>query len=253
MALRDQPYIPLYIQDIMTCEKLNECSAATHGIFIKGIMCLMHKSEIYGTLLLKQKYKQDKKQSKNLASQLVKHLPYTELEIETAIDELLLEKVCFLDGDYLCQNRMIKDNDLSMKRAKSGSKGGIKTTSNFAKAKPQANSENENEDSNSVNNKDTEIFDDMYQTDFEKARKLYPGSKRGLKTEFDYFKHKIKDWKNVVTMLAPAIERQISIREKKITNKEWVPEWKGFSSWIFNRFWEMEMEELKSSSAIPVG
>ena len=44
MALRDQPYLPLYIHDIMVDEKLNECCAATHGIYIKGLMCLMHKS-----------------------------------------------------------------------------------------------------------------------------------------------------------------------------------------------------------------
>jgi len=55
MALRDQPYLPLYVQDIMTDEKLNECSAASHGIYIKGIMCLMHKSETYGKIMLKHK------------------------------------------------------------------------------------------------------------------------------------------------------------------------------------------------------
>jgi uncharacterized phage protein (TIGR02220 family) len=146
MALRDQPYIPLYVQDIMTDEKLNECSASTHGIYIKGIMCLMHKSEDYGTILLKQKYKQTKKQSKNFACQLVKHLPYTVDEISNAIDELISEKVCYFDGDKLCQKRMIKDNKISILRSRSGKKGGDKTGKIFALAKPQANPEYENED-----------------------------------------------------------------------------------------------------------
>lgn len=145
MALRDQPYIPLFIQDIMTDEKLNECSASTHGIYIKGLMCLMHKSDVYGKILLKQNYKQTPKQSKNFAMQLVKHLPYSELEIENAIDELINEKVCYFEGDYICQKRMIKDNELSLVRAKSGSKGG-KFAQAKDRAKDKANTEYEYED-----------------------------------------------------------------------------------------------------------
>lgn len=156
MALRDQPYIPLYIQDIMTDEKLNECSAATHGIYIKGIMCLMHKSETYGKILLKQKYKQNKSKCLDFACQLVKHLPYKIEEIEKAIEDLINENVCYFEDDFLCQKRMIKDNDLSLKRSRAGKKGGKSTqlNTNFAKAKPQANSENEiaieNENENTI-------------------------------------------------------------------------------------------------------
>jgi hypothetical protein len=149
MALRDQPYLPLYIQDIMTDEKLNECCAATHGIYIKGIMCLMHKSHTYGKLLLKQKYKQTENQNKNFASQLVKHLPYLEIEIEEALKELIRENVCFYENDYLCQKRMIRDNEISEARAISGKKGGLKTQE-FAKGKIQANTEDEYEDENDV-------------------------------------------------------------------------------------------------------
>jgi len=147
MALRDQPYLPLYIQDIMTDEKLNECSAATHGIYIKGIMCLMHKFENYGKLLLKQKHKQSDKQSKNFALLITKHTPYSIEEIEKAIDELIEEEVLVFEGDFLVQRRMVKDNELSLKRSKAGKQGG--ENSSFAKANHQANtqpnSENENE------------------------------------------------------------------------------------------------------------
>ena len=45
MALRDQPYIPLYVQDFMTDEKLSECSAESTGVYIR-VMCIMHKSQI---------------------------------------------------------------------------------------------------------------------------------------------------------------------------------------------------------------
>lgn len=154
MALRNQPYIPLYIQDIMTDEKLNECSASTHGIYIKGIMCLMHKSEEYGKILLKQKYKQNGSKYKNFACQLAKNLLYTEKEIEVALEELIREGVCYFDDDSLCQKRMIRDNEISLKRSVSGKIGGEKTKNNntistkkqnnFALAKSEANSEYEN-------------------------------------------------------------------------------------------------------------
>ncbi len=110
----------------------------------------MHKSATYGKILLKQKYKQiaSKEDSKGyaFASQLVKHLPYTQQEIFSAIQDLIREDVCYFDGDYLCQKRMIKDNDISIKRSKAGRKGG--EASSFASAKSEANTENEsaNED-----------------------------------------------------------------------------------------------------------
>lgn len=147
MALRDQPYLPLYVQDIMTDEKLNECSAATHGIYIKGLMCLMHKSEEYGKILLKQKYKQTSKQdvsmSLKFALQLTKHLPYSIDEIKNAIEELIHEEVCYFDGDYLCQKRMIRDNEISEARSLAGKKGG--GNPKFVKTKLQTNTQTNTE------------------------------------------------------------------------------------------------------------
>lgn len=145
MALRDQPYLPLYVRDYLTDEKLNECSAATQGVYIK-LMCLMHKSEEYGTILLEQKYKQTDNQIKNFASKLGRHLLFTETEIYDALSELIANKVITLDDDKLLQKRMIKDNQLSLIRSKVGEKGGKKTQ--FAKAKLKANTENENENEN---------------------------------------------------------------------------------------------------------
>lgn len=148
MALRNQPYIPLYVQDFMTDEKLIECSAASTGVFIR-IMCILHKQDIYGKLLLKQKYKQTTKQISNFACQLATSLPYTFAEIESALNELFAENVLRIDGDFLYQKRMVRDNEISEKRAKAGSSGGKKTTkkfaSTFAQSKPQANYENESE------------------------------------------------------------------------------------------------------------
>lgn len=148
MALRNQPYLPLYIQDFLTDERLINCSAQSTGVYIR-LMCLMHKSDCYGKIMLRQKDKQTDKQIKNFALMFVRSLPYELLIIETALNELLEEKVIFIDGDYLCQKRMICDNVLSVKRAESGLKGGLKTKKKFAsklaKAKPKANNEYEDE------------------------------------------------------------------------------------------------------------
>ena len=150
----------------MTDEKLAECSASATGIYIR-LMCLMHKSEHYGKILLKQKDKQKIKQSTQqsikqvdlFASKVAKFLPYDLHEVRNALEELIEEGVLQIDGDFLCQKRMVKDGNISDLRAKSGLKGGQKSSqkrkkfaSDFAVAKSQANSEyeydNENEDEN---------------------------------------------------------------------------------------------------------
>jgi len=151
MALRDQPYLPLYVQDYLTDEKLNMCSAATQGIYIK-IMCIMHKSEQYGTILLKQNDKQKSSSCLNFAYKLAKLLPFDVDEINTALNELINENVIYINGGKLIQKRMVRDNEISIIRSKAGSKGG-KKTQKFAKAKIKANTEYEyeNENINSIN------------------------------------------------------------------------------------------------------
>ena len=148
MALRNQPYIPLYVQDYLTDEKLNECSEASQGVYIK-IMCVMHKSDEYGTILLKQKDKQNKSTIKNFACKLANHLPFKPDVIESALIELVEEKVLLIEGCKLIQKRMVKDNSISELRAKAGSKGGIS-----AQAKHRANSENEIEYEDDTDNKE---------------------------------------------------------------------------------------------------
>jgi uncharacterized protein YdaU (DUF1376 family) len=136
MALRDQPYLPLYVQDFLTDERLIECSASATGVYIR-LMCIMHKSEEYGVILLKQKDKQTDNQIKNFALKLAKYFPYKFDEIFSALSELIHEGVINVEDDRLTQKRMVKDNYISIERSKSGSKGGKKTQ--FAKAKTKAN------------------------------------------------------------------------------------------------------------------
>lgn len=150
MALRDQPYLPLFVQDFLTDEKLAECSPATIGVYIR-LMCLMHKSEYYGKILLKQKYKQEKNFASCFACQVSKNLLFPTTIVEAAFEELLAENVLKIEGDFLIQKRMVRDNEISCLRASAGKRGGIKTgkflkknkAEKFAKAKSEAKHENE--------------------------------------------------------------------------------------------------------------
>jgi hypothetical protein len=130
MALRKQPYLPLYVDDFLSDEKLVFCSAAATGVYIR-LMCLMHKSEEYGKILLKQKFKQTLKQNesnlKNFASQLAVQMPYDYQTILFALEELVCTKVLQEEPCAISQRRMVKDNEISEKRALSGKKGGEKS------------------------------------------------------------------------------------------------------------------------------
>ena len=160
------PYLPLYVQDFLTDEKLIECSAESTGVYIR-LLCIMHKSQEYGKILLKQKDKQNGSKISDFACKLSKQMPWDMNTILRGLTELVNEGVVTIDGDTLFQKRMVKDGNLSDTRAKSGKKGGKKAqqkkessasssgfasefTSDFAKAKIQANTENENEDEDDI-------------------------------------------------------------------------------------------------------
>jgi hypothetical protein len=177
MSLRDQPYLPLFVQDFLTDEKLNECSAESHGIYIK-LMCLLHKSETYGKILLEQKYKQNDKPLVNFANKFARHLPFTFDEILSGLNELSFNGVIQYNENELWQKRMIRDNEISCLRAKAGSKGG--KTTQLAKAKNQSNIqakdkanteyeiENENEyNSSSLGKSENLLKSRAWKTDFE--------------------------------------------------------------------------------------
>lgn len=150
MALTDQPYIPLYVKDWLTSNKLKMCSLGSHGLMI-NLMCVMHRENEYGTFLLEQKYKQSEQQILNFATVFAKLLPFSFDEILPHLTELLDKKVVVILDDILYCKRMVSDAELSTKRSKTGSKGGKKTAKKFkefAKAKGVANTANANENSN---------------------------------------------------------------------------------------------------------
>ncbi len=138
MSRRDQPYIPLYAQDFLTDEKLRECSAASVGVYIM-LMCVMHKQEEYGTILLREKDRQNEDIIKDFSIKLAKHLPFGTEVIGTALRELLDEDVIQLGGNRILQKRMVRDADISEKRSVAGKKGSVSTNTKFTAAKAAAN------------------------------------------------------------------------------------------------------------------
>ena len=150
MARKDKPYLSLYVQDFMSDEKLRECSAESVGVYI-FVMCVLHKSDTYGSMKIKDKYfcldfaytfAYDF--ASPCASMLVRHLPFSEEVIRNSLTELIKEGVLSIDteNNILYQKRMVNDGLLSEIRAKAGSKGGkISKRSSKDVSKTQANTQ----------------------------------------------------------------------------------------------------------------
>lgn len=159
MALTDQPYLPLYVDDWMNNNKLKLTSQASHGLMI-SIMCIMHKEDNYGKILLKQKFKQTTEQIKNFGLQIAKLTAFDLLEILPSLAELIENEILKIDDDFLICERMVRDAELSIKRSVNGSIGGkatqktIKKEKKFAKAKSEANAVNGIVIENVIENKD---------------------------------------------------------------------------------------------------
>lgn len=82
-----------------------------------------------------------------------------------------------------------------------------------------------------------------YMLIFDLARKDFYGTKRGAETEFDNFRKKHSDWKEVLPLLLPAIKNQIAFRARLKTRGEFVPPPKNFKTWLNNRCWEETFTE----------
>jgi len=164
MALKNQPYLPLYVQDFMTDPKLNECSADSTGVYIK-IMCVMHKSEEYGKISLSNKDRLKLRLMPNgqpmlyekqslveiFAQKLSKQMSFSAEVIAKALDELLENKVLYIENDKLCQKRMVADGIKSLSLSDYGKKGAKAkalakgVAKGLASAEVPARSEDENE------------------------------------------------------------------------------------------------------------
>lgn len=87
----------------------------------------------------------------------------------------------------------------------------------------------------------------MNKYQFEEARKLYPGKKRGFEFEWKNFEKKYRSKiTDICPLLKPAIEAQIARREAVAQSGGWNPEWKNFPTWINGGWWtEIEPQTNK--------
>jgi uncharacterized protein YdaU (DUF1376 family) len=97
---------------------------------------------------------------------------------------------------------------------------------------------NRNEDGKGSKNEDEILFDEF--------RKLYPGSKRGLKTEFENFIKKTEYFKEVLPNLLQALKNQIAWKKEMSTAGMFVPEWKILQTWINKKCWEEEKPTIEN-------
>lgn len=80
---------------------------------------------------------------------------------------------------------------------------------------------------------------------------LYPGTKRGLETEFRQFK-KHRDWKEVLPILKTSVENYIAWRSAQMMKAGvFVPAIPHLSTWINQRRWETVYESVAPQTAKP--
>lgn len=84
---------------------------------------------------------------------------------------------------------------------------------------------------------------------FEEFRKAYKGRKRGHKEEFENFKKKNTDWREIVPLLMPALHRLEEYNAAAMAAGKWVPQWANLQTWINQRRWteELPVEAAPSS------
>ena len=213
MALRNQPYLPLYVNDFMVDERLRECSAESTGVYIR-LMCLMHKSDEYGVISIDDAKGGDV--LPDFCQKFARHLPYEIDVIDRSLRELIKRQVLTLEGNRLFQKRMVRDGEISKVRSEVGKGGGfakakaLKKGSGKTPSKSLANSENENEyiSGNKSLNTKTKYADYVLMTDTQYATLTTEigesGAKRcieildnykgasGTKYKSDY--HAIRNW-----------------------------------------------------------
>ena len=229
MALRDQPYLPLYIQDYLTDEKLNMCSWQTQGIYIK-ILCILHKQKKYGSILYKLNSKQTESIIKDFALILVKQIPCQMNDMENALSELIDNEVLMIENNELYQKRMLKDGETSIARSIAGKKGGgnpnlyKQTPKQKYKQIPEDEDEDEYESDNENVNENVNIIK------FEKFWEEYDKKVSKLKTEPLWNKLSNKDRELIIDYIP---EYKLSQPDKSYR--------KNPDVFIRNRAWEDEI------------
>lgn len=181
------------------------------------------------------------------------------------------------DGQYFWSNRVLdainQQVSLSEKRKSASQKRWQKGTVDANAMQLDCNciqekeSNKEKEDIYNINNnnnhlltnninkekketKKKKVFNEFEQQ-FEDFRKYYPGIKRGFQIEFDNFKKKHPDWKEILPLLIPAVDRLIAYREQCRARGQFVAEYPHLQTWLNQSRWEIEYPEVTEQQQNP--
>ena len=253
MALRNQPYFPLYVQDYLTDEKLSLCSWETQGIYIK-ILCILHKQKEYGKILFKQNAKQNESKVKYFADILIRLLPCQFNQMESALFELLENEVLSIDDHSLFQKRMVKDGAISEARSLAGKKGGgnpnlLKQKSKQTpKQRDKQNTEYEIEyeseivnDNDTINNKPQKKQKNSLYTEFVKIHYEFYKEQTGLPYKFT--KGDGDAIKSIITYL-----KQVAEEKQKEPAEIWKFILKNYELW--DEFFKKQIKPVQINSNI---
>lgn len=126
MALRDQPYLPLYVQDVISDEKLHFCAAESYGVYFL-LMCWLHKQQEYGVMYLQDEFKEkDTSKEERFAKMITRLMPFETEQILRCLRELQKQKVINITEETLYQKRMVADAQKSKIQSENRAKGWAK-------------------------------------------------------------------------------------------------------------------------------
>lgn len=219
------PSYQMYPKDWNENAKLKMCSYSAQGVWIR-LVNTSYDMPVKGVFSMSNRPLK--------RHEVLELLPGKTRVKRKAFDELVKWGVIKQrdDNTFYCK-RLYEDMRLREIRIAAGKQGGnpnlVKDLDNQnpkQKEPPSSSSSS----STSIKEKDMLVFDEF--------RKLYPGKKRGLETEFTNFTKKHKDWREVLPTLKGLLEKQIDLRKRNDITKTFNPHWKNLATWLNGRFWE---------------
>ena len=80
---------------------------------------------------------------------------------------------------------------------------------------------------------------------FDQFRRAFPGTKRGLDAELGNLKKKYRNWRELVPLFMPALEKALAWRQEMTDTGQFVPAWPYLRTWINDRRWENEYQPVE--------
>jgi hypothetical protein len=234
MKKHDLPAMPFYVGDWKKAPEIRALSLAARGLWFE-MLCLMWESTERGYLTING--------HPMTTEVLARQVGFACNLLEGLLAELESFAVFSRreDGAIFCR-KMIRDVELSDKRATSGAKGGVcssklrsKTQANYV-ANHIANTEDEDEDENED---EVKVLDK--ERDFEKFWKAYP--KKEGKGYCRKIWAKLQPSKTLLDTILAAVEVQSKTQKWTKDGGQYIP---MPSTWLNQSRWEDEVADPKS-------